>query len=131
MNQTGLFLFGQNGSAVVIQMNLSPSDFRIAKLDASGQFIISTLSGSVLKQEYIGPEDGCLIPFVCGRLGLCTDDTASNSPVCSCPSVLIFQNLFYLLLKGRVEGGRFLYIYSLQLDRVLVDVGLPTLWLPH
>ena len=86
MNQTGLFLFGQNGSAVVIQMNLSPSDFRIAKLDASGQFIISTLSGSVLKQEYIGPEDGCLIPFVCGRLGLCTDDTASNSPVCSCPS---------------------------------------------
>ena len=86
MNQTGLFLFGRNGSVVVIQMDLSPSDFRIAKLDASGQFIISTLSGTVLKQEYVGPKDACRIPFICGRLGLCTDDTASNSPVCSCPS---------------------------------------------
>ena len=32
--------------------------------------------------------------------------------------LLIFQNPFYLLLKGLVEGGRFLHIYSLQLDRV-------------
>ena len=36
INQTGLYLFGHNGSVVVIQVNLSPSEFRIAKLDYSG-----------------------------------------------------------------------------------------------
>lgn len=86
LNQTGLFLFGRNGSVVVIQIKFSPSDFRIAKLDASGKFIVSSLSGVELKEDYAGPNDACLIPFICGRLGLCTDNTASDSPVCSCPS---------------------------------------------
>ncbi|KAI8016368.1 G-type lectin S-receptor-like serine/threonine-protein kinase [Camellia lanceoleosa] len=82
INQTGLYLFGHNGSVVVIQVNLSPSEFRIAKLDYSGQF--NVFSGSSLSREFVGPDDKCQIPFICGRLGLCSDDAASN-PTCSCP----------------------------------------------
>ncbi|PON80868.1 GPCR kinase [Trema orientale] len=86
MNKTGLFLFGRNGSAVVIQVIFSPSDFRIAKLGSSGQFTVSSFSGSEWKQDFMGPIDGCRIPYICGRLGLCTAGAASTSPVCSCPS---------------------------------------------
>ncbi|KAL7263281.1 hypothetical protein ACSBR1_001453 [Camellia fascicularis] len=82
INQTGLYLFGHNGSVVVIQVNLSPSEFRLAKLDYSGQF--NVFSGSSLNREFVGPGDKCQIPFICGRLGLCSDDAASN-PICSCP----------------------------------------------
>ncbi|KAF9687236.1 hypothetical protein SADUNF_Sadunf02G0072600 [Salix dunnii] len=84
INGTGLFLFGRNGSAVVTQVTLPPSNFRIAQLDASGQFMISSFLGTVRKQEFAGPIDGCRIPFICGRLGLCTG-TTSNGPICSCP----------------------------------------------
>ncbi|GFS29596.1 S-locus lectin protein kinase family protein [Actinidia rufa] len=86
INQTGLYLFGQNGTVVVIQVNLSPSEFRIAKLDDSGQFIVRSLSGTNLKPEFVGPVDKCKIPLVCGRLGLCSNGAASGNPVCSCPS---------------------------------------------
>ncbi|KAJ6337439.1 hypothetical protein OIU76_007170 [Salix suchowensis] len=84
INGTGLFLFGRNGSAVVTQVSLPPSKFRIAQLDASGQFMISSFLGTVRKQEFVGPIDGCRIPFVCGRLGLCTG-TTYKGPICSCP----------------------------------------------
>ncbi|KAJ8762878.1 hypothetical protein K2173_023007 [Erythroxylum novogranatense] len=84
MNSTGLFLFGQRGLQVVIQIILPPSNFRIAQLSASGQFIISGFSGSNRRQDFVGPLDSCQIPFICGRLGLCTD-TISKSPTCSCP----------------------------------------------
>ncbi|KAJ6405276.1 hypothetical protein OIU84_013280 [Salix udensis] len=84
INGTGLFLFGRNGSAVVTQVSLPPSKFRIAQLDASGQFMISSFLSTVRKQEFVGPIDGCRIPFVCGRLGLCTG-TTSKGPICSCP----------------------------------------------
>ncbi|XP_062097281.1 G-type lectin S-receptor-like serine/threonine-protein kinase At5g35370 [Humulus lupulus] len=86
MNSSGLFLFARNGSAVVIQMILSPSKFRIAKLDSSGQFTVSSISGSEWKQEFSGPTDACRIPFICGRLGLCTASAASSNQVCSCPT---------------------------------------------
>ncbi|GFZ09668.1 hypothetical protein Acr_21g0002670 [Actinidia rufa] len=52
VNQTDLYLFGDNGSAVVIL-------------------------------ELMGPVDKCQIPFICGRLGLCSDAAASDNPVCS------------------------------------------------
>ncbi|XP_057994288.1 G-type lectin S-receptor-like serine/threonine-protein kinase At5g35370 isoform X2 [Hevea brasiliensis] len=84
INRTGLFLFSHNGSAVVIQMSLSPSDFRIAQLDASGHFIIRRFSGSDGEQEFVGPINGCQIPLVCGRIGLCVA-AQSNGPTCSCP----------------------------------------------
>ncbi|CAK9147281.1 unnamed protein product [Ilex paraguariensis] len=86
LNQTGLWLLGKNGSVVIIQVNLFPSDFRIAKLDDSGQFIVSSFPAAAQKQEFVGPVDECQIPFICGRIGLCADDTASDTPVCSCPS---------------------------------------------
>lgn len=84
INRTGLFLYGQNGMVVVIQVILSPSNFRVAQLDASGQFIVSSFSGIDRKQEFVGPVHSCQIPFICGRLGLCTD-TALDAPRCSCP----------------------------------------------
>ncbi|KAK1553639.1 hypothetical protein Q3G72_001472 [Acer saccharum] len=86
INRTGLYLFGKNGSAVVMQVIWSPSNFRIAKLDASGQFTVISFSSNDSVLEFVGPNDGCRIPFICGKVGLCTDDTISGSPTCSCPS---------------------------------------------
>ncbi|XP_047324255.1 G-type lectin S-receptor-like serine/threonine-protein kinase At5g35370 [Impatiens glandulifera] len=90
INQTGLYLVGRNGSSVVIQVNLSPSEFRIAKLDLSGQFIISTFSGKQWKNDFSAPFDQCRIPFICGMLGLCS--SSSNSHQCSCPPNLHVKN---------------------------------------
>ncbi|XP_050231107.1 G-type lectin S-receptor-like serine/threonine-protein kinase At5g35370 [Mercurialis annua] len=85
MNSSGMFLFGRSGLAVVMQMSLSPSDFQIARLDPSGQFIISRLiSGAKMEQEFVGPTDGCKIPLVCGKIGLCTENTSKRTS-CSCP----------------------------------------------
>ncbi|GMH17419.1 hypothetical protein Nepgr_019260 [Nepenthes gracilis] len=88
MNRTGLFLFARNGSVVVIQVKLSESDFQTAKLDVSGRFMVRSYSGMGSKREFSGPDDKCGIPFICGRVGLCTDsDAASTSgPICSCPA---------------------------------------------
>ncbi|GAB2271542.1 hypothetical protein Dimus_006375 [Dionaea muscipula] len=86
MNSTGLYLFADNGSAAVFQVNLPhPSDFQTAKLDASGQFTVSAYNGTSQVKVFVGPADQCRIPFICGSIGLCTDD-ASGSPLCSCPS---------------------------------------------
>ncbi|OMP07513.1 Glycosyl transferase, family 51 [Corchorus olitorius] len=86
INKTGLYLFGRNGSVVVIQVKLSQTNFRIAKLDASGLFTVSSFSGGKRVQEFVGPIDGCQIPTSCGKMGLCTSDSTSGAPVCSCPS---------------------------------------------
>ncbi|KAI8531292.1 hypothetical protein RHMOL_Rhmol11G0125100 [Rhododendron molle] len=53
-------------------------------MDVSGQFIV--FSRTVLTQELVGPVDKCQVPFICGRLGLCSINAALDSPVCSCPS---------------------------------------------
>ncbi|GKV37651.1 hypothetical protein SLEP1_g45651 [Rubroshorea leprosula] len=86
INKTGLYLFGGNGSVVVTQVSLSLSNFRIAKLDLSGQFTVLSLSGNDLKKEFLGPVDSCRIPSICGTAGLCTADSTTNTPVCSCPA---------------------------------------------
>ncbi|KAL5846609.1 hypothetical protein ACOSQ3_010133 [Xanthoceras sorbifolium] len=86
INRTGLYLFGKNGSAVVMQVILSPSSFQIAKLDASGKFTVISFSSKDSELEFVGPDYGCRIPFTCGKVGLCTDDTRSGSPTCSCPA---------------------------------------------
>lgn len=86
VNRTGLFLFGRNGSAVVIQVSLPPSDFRIATLESSGLFTVSSLSGSAMKQEFVAPTSLCQIPYVCGKIGLCSSVASSASQSCSCPS---------------------------------------------
>ncbi|GMY06818.1 G-type lectin S-receptor-like serine/threonine-protein kinase At5g35370 [Fagus crenata] len=85
INRTGLYLLGHNASLVVIQVILSPADFRIAKLDPSGKFNVRSYSDTNWVQEFSGPDDNCKIPSFCHRMGLCTDDTPSNTPTCSCP----------------------------------------------
>ncbi|GAB2252122.1 hypothetical protein Droror1_Dr00004969 [Drosera rotundifolia] len=84
MNSSGLYLFANNGSAVVYEVSLPTSDFRFAKLDASGQFIVASYDCRRRKPDFVGPDDKCEIPFICGSIGLCTD-TAPASPTCSCP----------------------------------------------
>ncbi|MCD9645702.1 hypothetical protein HAX54_034828 [Datura stramonium] len=86
VNQTGLYLFGQSGSVVVIMVNLLQSTFRIAKLDDSGQLIVVSFVGSDIKRDFVGPEDGCRVPYVCGGLGVCTSNVLSGNPKCSCPA---------------------------------------------
>ncbi|KAE9456688.1 hypothetical protein C3L33_11410, partial [Rhododendron williamsianum] len=84
VNQTGLYLFSNNGSVVVFQVNLSISDFGIAKLDYSGQFSVRSFSGTNFKTVFAGPDDICQIPFICGTLSLCSD--GSDNLACSCSS---------------------------------------------
>lgn len=92
VNTTGFYLFGHNEQVHVYQVGLSVANFRVAKLASDGQFTISSFSGTNLKQEFVGPDDGCQIPLACGRIGLCNDNslssssTSSSSPVCACPS---------------------------------------------
>ncbi|XP_024161732.1 G-type lectin S-receptor-like serine/threonine-protein kinase At5g35370 isoform X1 [Rosa chinensis] len=86
INRTGLQLLGLNGTMVVIQVLLTPSDFQIAQLDPSGKFIVKSFSGSQWNQEFVGPIDGCRIPFFCGRIGLCTGSASTNPTCSSCPS---------------------------------------------
>ncbi|MBA0746025.1 hypothetical protein Gogos_008573 [Gossypium gossypioides] len=86
INKTGLYLLGRNGSAVVIRLNLSTTNFRIAKLGFSGQFSVSSFSSGKWVQEFVGPIDNCQIPTNCGKMGLCTRESTSNAPTCSCPS---------------------------------------------
>lgn len=82
---TGLAFMGRNGT-VIIRVALSPSsDFRLAKMDSSGKFIVSRFSGKEPVTEFSGPTDSCQIPLVCGKLGLCHLDNASENKSCSCP----------------------------------------------
>ncbi|XP_043714715.1 G-type lectin S-receptor-like serine/threonine-protein kinase At5g35370 [Telopea speciosissima] len=88
LNATGLFLLGESGSIVVIQVSLSPTaQFRIAKLDSGGQFSVKSFSPpSKWTQEFITPSDSCQIPYICGSMGLCTASAGSGLGVCSCPT---------------------------------------------
>lgn len=85
INGTGLYLLNRNGS-VVVRVALASTDFRIGKLDASGQFMVNSFSNGKWNHEFVGPSDGCRLPFVCGRIGQCSANSASNTPTCSCPS---------------------------------------------
>ncbi|KAA0045209.1 G-type lectin S-receptor-like serine/threonine-protein kinase [Cucumis melo var. makuwa] len=86
INSTGLYLLARNSSVVSIQVILPRSNFRIAKLESTGQFIVKSFSSGGWTQEFIGPVDGCRIPFFCGQVGLCNEDSVTNSPSCSCSS---------------------------------------------
>lgn len=86
-NFTGVYLIGDNGKQVVISVILNNSDdafnnssyFRIAKLGQDGVVRIARIDSSSEKEYYKVPEDACRTPFICGRLGLC-----SNGGLCSC-----------------------------------------------
>ncbi|CAL0327404.1 unnamed protein product [Lupinus luteus] len=83
VNRTGFYLFGNDGVVPVFFISLPLADFRVAKLAISGQFVISSFSGTDWNREFVGPGDGCQIPLACGKVGLCNDE--SSTPVCSCP----------------------------------------------
>ncbi|GFP84342.1 g-type lectin s-receptor-like serine/threonine-protein kinase at5g35370 [Phtheirospermum japonicum] len=85
VNQTGLYLIGQNGSTVVITVSLRPSDFRFAKIDDSGRFIIGSFSGVGPRHDLVVPVDQCCVPSTCGKLGLCNSGVSKDTFVCSCP----------------------------------------------
>ncbi|CAN8303308.1 unnamed protein product [Cochlearia groenlandica] len=83
---SGLALMGRNGTTVIISVALPlTTDFRVAKMDSSGKFIVSRFSGNDMVSEFSGPTDSCQIPFVCGKLRLCVLDSGSESQSCSCP----------------------------------------------
>nr|DAD39569.1 TPA_asm: hypothetical protein HUJ06_013892 [Nelumbo nucifera] len=84
MNATGLYLFDGNGE-VVVQVSLSQADFRIAKLDYGGHFIVQSFLNGMWSPELEGPDNDCKIPFFCKRLGLCRQTSGSRSSTCSCP----------------------------------------------
>ncbi|KAL6217156.1 hypothetical protein ACLB2K_010373 [Fragaria x ananassa] len=86
VNRTGLQLLGRNGTVIVIQVLLTPSDFQIAQLDPSGKFIVKSFSGSKWNQEFAWPTDSCRIPFFCGSIGLCSGSASTNPTCSSCPS---------------------------------------------
>lgn len=86
LNTNGLSLFARNGSIIVLQVKLLPSDFRIAKVYSNGHFIISSFSGRDWNQDFVWPREICEIPYICGRIRLCSIVGTSNGPACSCPS---------------------------------------------
>ncbi|KAF3966207.1 hypothetical protein CMV_009674 [Castanea mollissima] len=86
INKTGLFLLGRDASEVVIQVSLPPADFRIGKLGPLGRFTARSFSDGQWEQEFSGPDSSCRTPSICGQMGLCTDNSPSVTPICSCPS---------------------------------------------
>lgn len=80
LNRTGLYLFASDGSRVVLKVSFDAADFRIAKLESSGRFIVSKLLGDNLVQELAIPVEDCRIPFFCKEIGFC------SKGICSCPS---------------------------------------------
>ncbi|WZZ87001.1 hypothetical protein YC2023_115580 [Brassica napus] len=82
---SGLALMGRNGTTAVIRVPLPPSsDFRVAKMDPSGKFIVSRFSGKSMVTEISGPMDPCQVPLVCGKLRVCNLDNDSENESCSC-----------------------------------------------
>ncbi|CDY42357.1 BnaA09g15920D [Brassica napus] len=82
---SGLALMGRNGTTAVIRVPLPPSsDFRVAKMDPSGKFIVSRFSGKDMVTEISGPMDPCQVPLVCGKLRVCYLDNDSENESCSC-----------------------------------------------
>ncbi|KAK6150814.1 hypothetical protein DH2020_015746 [Rehmannia glutinosa] len=89
MNFTGVYLMGENGEEVVIKVILhdsndnleNSSNFQIVKLDHDGVFSIINfnVNDGSSEQEFTGPADRCQIPFICRRLGVCT-----NGGSCQC-----------------------------------------------
>jgi hypothetical protein len=80
LNTTGLNLFGEDGQ-VVFQVLLVPSGTKFAKLGYEGGFSIININVSNFEQamEFAMPVDICQLPFTCGKMGLCRNQT------CTCP----------------------------------------------
>lgn len=86
VNGTGLYLFADDGLTTVMQVifdGLGSFDFRIAKIEYNGMFTVSSFIRNNWVQDFHAPVEHCQVPFVCGRLGLCT--SGSMTGTCACP----------------------------------------------
>ncbi|XP_061988879.1 G-type lectin S-receptor-like serine/threonine-protein kinase At5g35370 [Rosa rugosa] len=87
MNSTGLHLVGGDGLQVVVQVLLVPSDTKIAKLGNEGVFRINNMDVNNMVADFAMPVDTCQVPFTCGKMGLCMNQT------CICPSGFSLKEL--------------------------------------
>lgn len=74
INSTGLNLYADDGT-LVLGVNLSFSNFRIAKLGSEGRFTILSSIREKWIEEFVGPDVYCRVPSACGKLGLCNINT--------------------------------------------------------
>ena len=88
ITSTGLNLIGDDGLQSILQVPFVLSDTNIAKLGSEGSFSINNMDVSNMVPELAMPEDSCQVPFTCGKMGLCTNQT------CTCP--LGFSHKDYL-----------------------------------
>lgn len=80
VNRTGLYLVGNDGSTVVLQVVLDSSDFRVAKLGSDGRLIVGRFgSDNKLMDDFRMPSENCRLPLFCGRLRIC------SAGDCRCP----------------------------------------------
>ncbi|CAN4080700.1 unnamed protein product [Withania somnifera] len=83
IKSNGLFLWGANGTKIVIQVvleELKSPDFRIAKLEENGHFSVKRFSKGNWMSEFDTPSDSCRVAFTCKKLGVCEKGR------CSCPT---------------------------------------------
>ncbi|KAL4586803.1 hypothetical protein LXL04_011447 [Taraxacum kok-saghyz] len=83
VNGSGFYLFGAQGSAVVVQVLITvaavDSDYRILKITNVGDLTIMRYTNRAWVTDFTTPGDSCRAPFSCGKLGLCSPGG------CSCP----------------------------------------------
>lgn len=98
MNSTGLHLVGEDGLQVVLQVALVPSDAKIARLGSEGIFSINNMEVNNMALEFTMPVDSFQVPFMCGKMGLCTNQT------CVCPSDFSADQNYSCVPKQVSEG---------------------------
>ncbi|XP_023732335.1 G-type lectin S-receptor-like serine/threonine-protein kinase At5g35370 [Lactuca sativa] len=83
VNGSGFYLFGGQGSEVVVQVLITTaavnSDYRILKLTNAGYLNVMRYTNRNWVTDFTTPEESCRAPFSCGKLGLCSPGG------CSCP----------------------------------------------
>ncbi|CAH1417089.1 unnamed protein product [Lactuca virosa] len=83
VNGSGFYLFGGQGSEVVVQVLITTaavnSDYRILKLTKAGYLNVMRYTNRNWVTDFTTPEESCRAPFSCGKLGLC------SLSGCSCP----------------------------------------------
>ncbi|CAI9265429.1 unnamed protein product [Lactuca saligna] len=83
VNGSGFYLFGGQGSEVVVQVLITTaavnSDDRILKLTNAGYLNVMRYTNRKWVTDFTTPEESCRAPFSCGKLGLCSPSG------CSCP----------------------------------------------
>ncbi|EXB62507.1 G-type lectin S-receptor-like serine/threonine-protein kinase [Morus notabilis] len=83
ITRNGLYLYGgENDSLVILRLALKLSDFRIARIGHDGRLMISSLNENSV-HKFVRPIDFCLVPNICGELGLCTWKNTEVSQ-CTC-----------------------------------------------